>query len=152
MGTGRSMPGGWRRVASGVLTALVVLLGIAATPPGYMLAIDPSGSLLRLPFELRGPFPDFRIPGIVLGNVLGLQAFLVAAALVFRPGWPRVARLNPLKGRHWTRTWSAVLGALLVGWVVIQVGMIGFVSWLQPTCFGLGLAILALSFVKKEGE
>jgi hypothetical protein len=34
---------------------------------------------------------------------------------------------------------AMALGALLIGWIVVQVAMIGLVHWLQPLYLGLGV-------------
>jgi hypothetical protein len=42
---------------------------------------------------------------------------------------------------------SGGAGALLVIWIVVQVAMIGYVSWMQPASFAAGLAIIGLASV-----
>jgi hypothetical protein len=82
---------------------------------------------------LRGsPFPDYFIPSLVLGCVVG-GSLLLAAIAVFRR-W-QLARLLALAA-----------GAIVLGWIGVQVALIGYVSWMQPaTAIGGGL-ILALAW------
>jgi hypothetical protein len=35
--------------------------------------------------------------------------------------------------------------AVLLGWIVVLVTIIGYVSWMQPATFGAGLLILVLT-------
>lgn len=81
-------------------------------------------------------------------NVLGLGAFFVLAALVFRPDWAWARWLNPVKGKHWAWSASVALGVALMIWIVVHVSMIGLGSWLQPLYFGVGLAILLLTLTR----
>lgn len=102
---------------------------------------------MHMPLSMlaRSPFRDFLIPGLILGVGLGLGAFLVAAALVFRPTWPPIALLNPVKSRHWSWTAALLFGLALMVWIIVQVAMIGGGSWLQPFYFGGGSAIVLAS-------
>ncbi len=45
--------------------------------------------------------------------------------------------------RPWARVLHPLVGGLLMGWIVVQVGVIGLESWLQPVMFVWG-AVLAL--------
>ena len=47
-------------------------------------------------------------------------------------------------GRRWSAVANVVVGGLLMGWIVVQVGFIGLTSWLQPVMFVWGGAILVL--------
>jgi hypothetical protein len=78
------------------------------------------------------PFDDYTIPGILL--LVGAGLMVVAATMVL------------LRARSaWVVSGGA--GALLVIWIVVQVAMIGYVSWMQPASFAAGLAIIGLASV-----
>lgn len=77
------------------------------------------------------PFSDYRQPSLILGVVVG--GTLVAAAVAVFARWP-VAR--PL---------ALASGAVLLGWIVIQLAMIGYVSWMQPAIAISAAVILALA-------
>jgi hypothetical protein len=138
---------GKRPLALWLLMLLLLFQGISATPAGLMLVLDPSGGLLQMPVEMLAgtPFPNYLIPGLILCVVLGLGAFFVLACLFFLPDWGWAARLNPVKGQHWTWTAAALFGLALMIWITVQVLMIGLGSVLQPLYFGVGLAILLLT-------
>jgi len=77
------------------------------------------------------PFGDYTVPSVCLLGLVGGLA--VAAAVV-------VARRRP-EGRPL----AALAGGVLVAWIVVQVGVIGPVSWLQPAILVAGVAIVALA-------
>jgi hypothetical protein len=81
----------------------------------------------------NSPFTSFLIPALFLlivngfGNVLG-------AVLSFRK--------KTIAGKT-----GFVLGIILCLWIIIQVYMIGLISFMQPLFFGIGLAELILGLV-----
>jgi hypothetical protein len=136
-----------RPLAFWLLTCLLLFQGISATPSGLMLALDPTGGMMRMPLEmLKGtPFLNFRIPGLILGIVLGLGAFFVLACLFTLPDWRWSQRVSPFKSQHWTWAASAAFGLALMIWIMVQVLMIGLGAVIQVLYFGVGLAILLLT-------
>ncbi len=83
-----------------------------------------------------GPTIRARLPahsqvlgGVALGATVAVPMGLAAVA-----GWRRSPRTGDL---------AAVAGAALAGWIVGQVLIIRTFFWLQPVCFGYGLAVLA---------
>jgi hypothetical protein len=100
----------------------------------------------------ESPFGDFLIPGSILCVVLGLGAFLVAAALFFLPAWSWAERLNPFSGQHWSWTAACGVGLALMIWISVQVALIGGGSWLQPFYFAVGLAILLAALTPSVRE
>lgn len=73
------------------------------------------------------PFASYLIPSFVLLVVVG-GAFLVGAIAAFAR-WPRAWNL------------TAFAGLIALAWIVTQVSIIGYVSWMQPA---IGLASLVL--------
>jgi len=84
------------------------------------------------------PFESYVIPGLFLLIVVG-GAMVTAAATVL---------LRPRRGA-WA---SLIAGAILILWIIVQVAMIGYLSWLQPICLVLGILIcvLALLLAKRD--
>jgi hypothetical protein len=105
------------------LTALVggVALLIGAFPAQW------------LPVErLQGtPFSDYTIPALLLTMIVGGSS-LIAAVTVFT-------------GREVGVLASLAAGAILVGGVAVEVGMIDHMTFLQPFYFVLGLVIWTLA-------
>ena len=77
------------------------------------------------------PFTDYFIPSLILFVIVG-GALLLAAIAVFA----RFRRVQII-------VQSA--GAILLGWLAVQVTLIGYVSWMQPATAGAALVILALA-------
>jgi hypothetical protein len=84
------------------------------------------------------PFSSFFIPSLFLFVVIG-GGMLVATIVLLRR-----ARLAP-----WV---SLGVGVLLMLWIVVQVSIIGYVSWMQPTSFIAGAAIATLAGVLLRGD
>jgi hypothetical protein len=91
------------------------------------------------PAMLSGTFlTSYIVPGMLLGVAVGGSALTAAVALI---AW-----------RRQSAPYCAVGGAILSGWIVAQVSLIGFVHVLQPVLFVTGLVELALSWVLWRDE
>lgn len=101
------------------LTLLHLLIGVAAVWAGQAFVRHPDGSDLGIPVDwLEGsPFPDYRFPGAFLAVAVGGANLLSAVAL-----W---------RGHRLASPASLATGLLLVAWVAIQTGIIGFRHWSQ---------------------
>lgn len=81
-------------------------------------------------------FRDYFIPSLVLLVVVG-GSFLVAALAVFAR-WRRAALL------------AAGAAAVVIGWLAVQVSIIGYVSWMQPVTAIAAVVILVLAWSLPE--
>jgi hypothetical protein len=77
------------------------------------------------------PFRSYFIPSLVLFIVVG-GGVLAASIAVF-------ARARS------ARTCAVLAGVLLLGWVRVQVAIIGYVSWMQPATAIAGVVIILLA-------
>ncbi len=86
----------------------------------------------RVPREwLEGsPFTDYFVPSLILFVVVG-GTLALAAVGVFR--------------RHLGRAGAWAAAAVLLGWIVVQVTITGYVSWMQSVTFAAGLLMLVLT-------
>jgi hypothetical protein len=75
------------------------------------------------------PFHSFVIPSLVL--LVAVGGSMVAAVSSLLAGYRRAAEL------------SIAAGLILLGWITVETLVIPF-SWLQPSFFALGLAVVAL--------
>lgn len=86
------------------------------------------------------PFHNYFVPGLILFVVVG-GSLLFAAIAVF-------ARLRVAR--------PAAFGsvAILAIWLTVQVAIIGYISWMQPTTATVGFVILILTLLlpKETGE
>ncbi len=129
-------PGAWNRPLdrhhARVAVPLELFLAIGGLYGGALLFFDPTGGLLQLdPAFLRTtPFPDYEVPAVVLFLANGVLPLAALIALALR--------------HHRAPRWVAASGAVLTGWMVIQIGWMGLVFWLQGALLALGLALLAV--------
>jgi hypothetical protein len=94
----------------------------------WLTESSPIGDSRRsLVINARLPFESPQFAGGALFVVVGLP--MVTAAFA---AW-RGSRRDDL--------WAASAGALLMGWIVVEIGVIQSFSWLQPTLFAFGAAI-----------
>lgn len=114
-----------------VLVALEIFLAVGAVPAGLMMIASPSGGLMHMPLSMldRSPFADFFWPGAILMAANGVVPLIVAWAA--------------LRRRTWALPGHVAVGAVLSGWIVVEVAMLGF-HWLQGAYLGLGVVILCL--------
>ena len=78
----------------------------------------------------RSPFRDYRLPSLVLATIVG--------------GGSARASLKAWRGSEDAGAASTLAGAVLTGWIVAQVKMIGFRSGLQPAMAVVGLSLIGL--------
>ncbi len=78
------------------------------------------------------PFTDFTVPALLLGVVVGGSALVAAVIAAFGP--PRFGALA-----------SAIAGAITVGWLIIEIAMIGLGSWAQVVWLLVGLVMIGLA-------
>jgi hypothetical protein len=80
---------------------------------------------------LRGsPFPDYFVPSLILVIVVG-GSFTIAGIAVFAG----------LRSAHLA---AFAAGLVVLCWLAVQLAIIGYVSWMQPTTAIAGVAVLVL--------
>ena len=122
---------------SAVRILLGVLLGVVALNAGAGGYYALSGAE-NVPVEWldSSPFSSYTVPGLILLVLVGGSA-AVGAVAVFAQA--RTARLAALAA-----------GLVLLVWILVQVSIIGYVSWLQPTMAAAAITILALALALPE--
>jgi hypothetical protein len=100
------------RIGLGLLMAVVAVNAFAGGIYGLTGARDIPRAWLQ-----GSPFADYLIPSLILLIVVGGSLLLAAIAVLAR--WPVARGL------------SFAAGTILLGWVIVQVLIIGPVSWLQ---------------------
>lgn len=113
----------------------LVVLGIGAFAGGAFLVARPDGSGMGFQTSILAgsPFPDFLVPGLILGGLFGVGSLVVAVAAIRR------ARIAPFL--------AFAIGCGQMIWIVVQIGIIRELSFLHPTMFGIGFVIAASSLV-----
>ena len=112
---------------------LLILLGAMAVAGGISLVSAPDGSVMELPTSLLAgsPFPDFFVPGLILGGLFGVGSLVVALAGLAR------LRIAPFLA------FSIGIGEMI--WIVVELIVIKELSFFHPLCFGIGFALAATS-------
>ena len=77
------------------------------------------------------PFESYFVPGLILLLLVGGSAGIAAWMI--------------LRRSRYARTASLAAGVVLLIWIVVQVRMIGYVSWLQPTVGLISMLVLGLT-------
>jgi hypothetical protein len=77
------------------------------------------------------PFSSFVIPGYILAFVVGGTNLIAAVLLLMR-----LPISVPV---------AMIAGAILTGWIAIQVAMIGYATILQPIFFAVGIIIMTIA-------
>jgi hypothetical protein len=102
---------------SAILGAAGLVIGFMGVPVSVL-----SGTL----------FADFTVPALLLGFVVGGSA--LAAAIITAFGSARSGALA-----------SGAAGCITVGWLIIEIAMIGLGSWAQIFWMFVGLLMIGLS-------
>jgi hypothetical protein len=112
---------------------LLAVLCLMAGAGGAALVSKPDGSVMQMPVRLLAgsPFPDFFVPGLILGGFFGVGSLVVALLCVRR------VRIAPFL--------AFAIGCGQMIWIVVEFSIIKEFSILHPICFGIGLAIAAAS-------
>lgn len=116
------------------LVATELATGGSALLCAGLLVVRPDGSLMGLPTRVleRGPFTDWRLPGLLLGGFVGL-GYLAAG------GWER-------GGYPGAREVSVLAGVGLVAFEAVEWRWLGFHP-LQAVFMGVGTTVVALALV-----
>jgi hypothetical protein len=118
-----------------IAAALLLFNGIGAIYGGGNLILHPDGSSIKLTMDWleHTPFKDYLIPGIVLFIANGIFSFIALAAML-------------LKVNNYA--WLVMAeGAILTGWIVIQMLMIQTVYFLHYVMGGTGLALIVVGYL-----
>ncbi|MCU0359311.1 MAG: hypothetical protein MUF75_01130 [Bacteroidia bacterium] len=126
------------KINTAIKIAAVVLLlfnGIGALYGGLHLLLHPDGSSLGISKDWlkHSPFDSFFLPALVLILVNGVFNFFTLWQLVFnKPG---------------SGLFVLAQGALLSGWILIQVVMLQMVYFLHYTLGGVGFALMLSGYL-----
>jgi hypothetical protein len=100
--------------------------------------VDPSGEILKMPVtQLKlSPFENYFAPGAILFFVVGWGSILVLPAVVL--------------GKSNSPTLLILAGAVVRGWIIVQMIMLSEINWLHAFYISVG-ATLILIGVKFKG-
>ena len=135
-----------------LLIAFLLFLAFGALFGGGSLIIRPDGSGFGMPVSIlaNSPFSDFTLPGLILFILFGVGSLIALYGLIARPRWAWTEPLTRSLHVQWSLAVAAIIGLGQMIWIVVEVAMIRGVSWLHPTFFLIGLAIVLLAFMDKR--
>jgi len=112
----------------------VVVIDLFAALSAIVGAVGLIAGFMNIPLSVLDgtPFADFTVPALLLGTVVGGSALVAAAIALFGP-----RRMEPLA--------TAAAGCVMVGWITIEIAMIGFGAWVQAAYFAVGLLMIGLA-------
>jgi len=118
-------------LAGKLCLGFLAFLALGALGGAAFLVTSPDGSAMQWTLSMLdgSPFTDFFVPGLILGGLFGLGSLAVVAMGLAR--W----RIAPFL--------AFALGCGQMIWIVVELAIIGQLSFLHPVCFGLGLIIAA---------
>jgi hypothetical protein len=121
--------------------ALETIIGVGAIFGGGLLILGPDGHLLGMPTKMLAgtPFDSFLLPGILLFSFVGVVP-LGAAVLTLR-GSPAA----PLS--------AVAVGLLLVGWISVEMVMLGgpqTLAWALYLVLGTAIALVGVSMAQSR--
>jgi hypothetical protein len=117
----------WARL---IAIILLILTGLCACVGGTMLLTDPSGRSLGLgdPSQMTIPFPDYRLPGVVLLVLVGALSLVAAGLSIAKAkAYPTIILLQ---------------GAILTGWIMVQVYLLPDTHLLQLVFAVFGIMLM----------
>jgi hypothetical protein len=112
----------------------VVVADVFEAASAFLGAVGLVVGFMAIPVSILSgtPFADFTVPALLLGFVVGGSALVagIVTALGLRP---------------WDALTSAAAGCITVGWLTIEIGMIGLGSWAQVVWFLVGVVMIVLA-------
>lgn len=115
-----------------LLGYLQIFIGMGALTGGIPLILSPNGSSSGMNVDIlqNTPFDSFLIPGILLMSVNGIGSL--------------VGSYFSLKFKQIAGHAGIILGLALMIWIIVQMYLLGNISWLQPILLVIGITELAL--------
>jgi hypothetical protein len=119
----------------------LVSVDLFAAVSAIMGAVGLIVGFMQIPLsELHGtPFADFAVPALLLGIVVGGSALAAATIALFGP-------------RRFEAVASAAAGCVMVGWMTVEVAMIGLDVWVQPFYLAVGLLMIGLAALLQQAR
>lgn len=110
-------------------SVLLLFNGVGALFGGWSLIIHPDGTGLQLSIKWlqHTPFPDYLVPGIILFVGNGLFSVFVFLSTILT-----------LRGYSWL---ILIQGAILTGWIVIQIALIRTIDFLHILFGSIGIVL-----------
>jgi len=133
-----------------ILGFLILFLSVGAIYGGGSLIVAPNGSLLKMEESWleKLPFPDFRIPGIILFLFLGIFPLIGLIGLFIRKENRILNSINVYNDKFWGWTYSLYTGIISLVWIISQQLLTAYFI-LQPLIAGVGLLVVIFALMPR---
>ncbi|HPE77389.1 MAG TPA: hypothetical protein PLC80_14955 [Draconibacterium sp.] len=133
-----------------ILGFLILFLSVGAIYGGGSLIVAPNGSLLKMEESWleKLPFPDFRIPGIILFLFLGIFPLIGLIGLFIRKENRILNSINVYNDKFWGWTYSLYTGIISIVWIISQQLLTAYFI-LQPLIAGVGLLVVIFALMPR---
>jgi hypothetical protein len=121
-----------------ILLCILFSVALNALFAGYSFMFDPSGSGLNISVNRLeySPFNSYFIPGLVLFTSIGLLSLITAIVTILK--WKQYP-------------WMIMIqGAVIFGWIVIQMAMLREVNYLHYIFMMIGVLLFFFGFRIKK--
>lgn len=113
----------------GYAVLAAVEAGMAVAAAAGAVGLVGGGIDFGEPIHSRLPLGSYPLAGVALALLVAVPMGAAAVA-----AWRRDRE---------AAKWAIVAGAVLVGWIAVEVAFIRTYSWMQPVCLAWGAAVLA---------
>jgi hypothetical protein len=129
------------------LALVIVELFLAVS--AFVGAVGLVAGYMNIPLSvLYGtPFADFTVPALLLAIVVGGSALVAVLIALFGP--TRLALFGPWR---FDVLASAAAGCIMVGWMIVEVALVGLATWVQVLYLAIGLLIIGLAVLLQMAE
>jgi magnesium-transporting ATPase (P-type) len=132
-----------------ILLFLLGFLSIGAIFGGGALILSPDGKFLKMPvsFLEASPFNNFFIPGMILFIILGIIPAILVSALIKKPAWPFLERINFFKDMYWAWSICIYIAFALIIWIQMEMFYIQSVHWLHNFYMFYAIAMILITLL-----
>ncbi|HEX9038805.1 MAG TPA: hypothetical protein VF808_17620 [Ktedonobacterales bacterium] len=119
----------------------VVTVNLFAALSAFAGALGLVVGYMNIPLSVLSttPFADFTIPALLLGFVVGGSALAAALIALFGP------RFSVFGAWRFDALAAWIAGCIMVGWMLIEIAMIGMAIWVQTLYLVVGLVMMGLA-------
>ena len=130
------------------LRITVVVVNLFSALSAFAGALGLIIGYMHIPLsELRTPpFADFTVPALLLGFAVGGGALAATLIALFGPHW--IAQCEPAR---FDALMLAIAGCIMVGWITIEIAMIGLDIWVQALYLVVVLLMIELAGGRSSG-
>jgi hypothetical protein len=133
-----------------LLMTVLLLLSVNGLYGGLAFLLDPSGRLLGVTPDLLSRVPlitTFLLPGLFLLIVMGVLPLALIVLLWRRPEWHTLDAITAATHEHWTWDAALLFSIATLGWIAVQVLLIGYYGGPQILVIAIGAILLLLTLL-----